>query len=268
MATRTKMTSIITSPANVRWKCSKCGTRNASTGNFRFKEAETVFGSPNSQGVKRDHELLTNRLMTSWRMQALRIVLDPLNNANELRDNLYVANPSCKKCKNREIWTEDRWYAPFLAWLVIAEIITALFGLFVGPEAWLFFAVFTIVLVYIFYDTYSFEGKLRKLPSESIPKIESTDELLSSYISRYSTRKNKATQSLNTKAVEENHNRPAPNKSDKEQHISNQQPERAEHTINNGFSAADEIEKFKGLLDKGIITQEEFDAKKKQLLGL
>ena len=33
-------------------------------------------------------------------------------------------------------------------------------------------------------------------------------------------------------------------------------------------SAADEIRKFKGLLDDGIITQEEFDAKKKQLLGL
>lgn len=33
-------------------------------------------------------------------------------------------------------------------------------------------------------------------------------------------------------------------------------------------SAADEILKFKQLLDNGIITQEEFDAKKKQLLGL
>lgn len=33
-------------------------------------------------------------------------------------------------------------------------------------------------------------------------------------------------------------------------------------------SAADEIMKFKGLLDAGVITQEEFDAKKKQLLGL
>ena len=33
-------------------------------------------------------------------------------------------------------------------------------------------------------------------------------------------------------------------------------------------SAADEIKKFKELLDLGIITQEEFDAKKKQLLGL
>ena len=33
-------------------------------------------------------------------------------------------------------------------------------------------------------------------------------------------------------------------------------------------SNADEIEKYKKLFDKGIITQEEFDAKKKQLLGL
>lgn len=33
-------------------------------------------------------------------------------------------------------------------------------------------------------------------------------------------------------------------------------------------SAADEIIKFKQLLDAGILTQEEFDAKKKQLLGI
>ena len=33
-------------------------------------------------------------------------------------------------------------------------------------------------------------------------------------------------------------------------------------------SAADEIEKLAGLLEKGILTQEEFDAKKRQLLGL
>jgi predicted Zn-dependent peptidase len=32
--------------------------------------------------------------------------------------------------------------------------------------------------------------------------------------------------------------------------------------------SADQIAKYKDLLDKGIITQEEFDAKKKQLLGL
>ncbi len=33
-------------------------------------------------------------------------------------------------------------------------------------------------------------------------------------------------------------------------------------------SAADEIKKFKELLDEGVLTQEEFDAKKKELLGL
>lgn len=36
----------------------------------------------------------------------------------------------------------------------------------------------------------------------------------------------------------------------------------------NKISSADEIAKFKKLLDNGTITQEEFDAKKKQLLGL
>lgn len=35
-----------------------------------------------------------------------------------------------------------------------------------------------------------------------------------------------------------------------------------------GRSAADEIKKFKDLLDMGIITQEEFDRKKQQLLGI
>ncbi|MBE6680442.1 MAG: SHOCT domain-containing protein [Ruminococcaceae bacterium] len=33
-------------------------------------------------------------------------------------------------------------------------------------------------------------------------------------------------------------------------------------------SNADELKKYKELLDSGVITQEEFDAKKKQLLGL
>ena len=36
----------------------------------------------------------------------------------------------------------------------------------------------------------------------------------------------------------------------------------------NSVSTADELKKFKDLLDNGVITQEEFDAKKKQLLGL
>ena len=39
-------------------------------------------------------------------------------------------------------------------------------------------------------------------------------------------------------------------------------------TIIESQSNADELKKYKDLLDSGIITQEEFDAKKKQLLGL
>ncbi len=39
-------------------------------------------------------------------------------------------------------------------------------------------------------------------------------------------------------------------------------------SVTESVSVADELKKFKDLLDSGIITQEEFDAKKKQLLGL
>ena len=41
-----------------------------------------------------------------------------------------------------------------------------------------------------------------------------------------------------------------------------------EKQTQNNVSAAEEIRKYKELLDDGIITQAEFDAKKKQLLGL
>ena len=43
---------------------------------------------------------------------------------------------------------------------------------------------------------------------------------------------------------------------------------KSKETVTPVTSAADEILKFKSLLDMGAITQEEFDAKKKQLLGL
>lgn len=39
-------------------------------------------------------------------------------------------------------------------------------------------------------------------------------------------------------------------------------------TINNNSTSADELKKYKDLLDDGAITQEEFEAKKKELLGL
>ena len=48
--------------------------------------------------------------------------------------------------------------------------------------------------------------------------------------------------------------------------IRSQQPRYAAQSLTP--SAADELKKYKDLLDMGVITQEEFDAKKKQILGL
>ena len=38
--------------------------------------------------------------------------------------------------------------------------------------------------------------------------------------------------------------------------------------VDNNFSKADELLKYKALLDQGVLTQEEFAQKKKELLGL
>ena len=44
--------------------------------------------------------------------------------------------------------------------------------------------------------------------------------------------------------------------------------ENTSNTDNTSDGTADELKKYKELLDAGVITQEEFDLKKKQLLGL
>ena len=49
------------------------------------------------------------------------------------------------------------------------------------------------------------------------------------------------------------------------------EPKESKQTVVNNIQEttnADELKKYKDLLDSGAITQEEFDAKKKELLGL
>lgn len=46
------------------------------------------------------------------------------------------------------------------------------------------------------------------------------------------------------------------------------EPVVAQVTINSNSTSADELKKYKDLLDSGAITQEEFEQKKKELLGL
>ncbi|MFJ8459194.1 SHOCT domain-containing protein [Lysinibacillus xylanilyticus] len=50
--------------------------------------------------------------------------------------------------------------------------------------------------------------------------------------------------------------------------VAEEETEAFQPVAQNQISAADEILKFKKLLDDGILTKEEFDAKKKQLLGI
>ncbi|QTD41944.1 SHOCT domain-containing protein [Sporosarcina sp. Te-1] len=50
--------------------------------------------------------------------------------------------------------------------------------------------------------------------------------------------------------------------------ICDKQKNESNNTTSSALSTADEIKKFKELLDEGVITNEEFDKKKKELLGI
>lgn len=60
----------------------------------------------------------------------------------------------------------------------------------------------------------------------------------------------------------------AANKAIEESKKANKEVPVSSTTIVQNTSDADELKKYKDLLDNGVITQEEFDAKKRQLLGL
>ena len=50
--------------------------------------------------------------------------------------------------------------------------------------------------------------------------------------------------------------------------VERQNKNTSEVPSNSTMGSADELKKYKDLLDSGVITREEFDTKKKQLLGL
>ncbi|MBE6660954.1 MAG: SHOCT domain-containing protein [Ruminococcaceae bacterium] len=58
------------------------------------------------------------------------------------------------------------------------------------------------------------------------------------------------------------------NPSTKRNKAKNAESAPAQQTTAQQSSPADELKKYKDLLDSGAITQEEYDAKKKELLGL
>ena len=47
-----------------------------------------------------------------------------------------------------------------------------------------------------------------------------------------------------------------------------EKPKKTSASKSKEVDVENELEKYKGLLDKGLITQEDYDAKKKELLGL
>ena len=277
MAIRTVYTSTTTVPVYASWKCKKCNKCNSSDGVI-VSQYQT-----SSSSFRRSKQIEASAYAryyseTGLQNSALGIMLEPRKNFKNLRLNLYLKKTRCPTCHFKPVWTRGIWLErhciSFLPFLFVAGI--AFLSFKPIPIA-IFLGLLSLVLYPFIQEKISFKT-LEKNPDlfpvvgtfnrELIEEARSINKLIPSpaearefvihLISASSEKQKKVQESVLSATQQEK-----PIQKDEHNTQKHNDP------INdNLYSAADEIEKFKNLFDKGIITQEEFEAKKKQLLGL
>lgn len=266
-------TSKVSRPITYQWKCSKCGKINRVSTTIKTRGETMSFGRKiNAESQNRAS------FMAQSQMQGIVGALFGERERFYKYKGLGL-NRGCDKCKNKEPWAVTNTeglltflikvgvIALFVAGIcVIFSILLLLGGNLTSTQrannvslllTWLGIAGGIVASYFIYkYLNDKYEEKkdreISALPISSLPVLVINDQPVVDI-----------DYSEPIKPEKEKKANPIPPRESIPQ-----QKESNKHTAENQYSAADEIEKFKGLLDKGIITQEEFDAKKKQLLGL
>lgn len=276
----TTYTSDMSLPITYQWKCSKCGEIN------RVSTTVHTTGESFSFGIKVDTE---SQNYASSQAQgkmtgALRVLCGERGSYSSYRR--IGLNSACKKCGYKEYWAVRQYDGPpkFIISLGIFalfgcvltagfSVLLLLFGSGGTGSNWtplicslviagLIIGLYFLVRLLNDQDEIEMNKKIGELPFSSLPVLVIDDvpvvdaDLIEKRESENA--KKKEIDSLKTNTTGQQNKGNTPNN------------DRIEYKQTNDkvYSAADEIEKFKGLFDKGIITQDEFEAKKKQLLGL
>lgn len=283
----TTYTSKVSLPITYQWKCSKCGSVNTVSTTIRTKGQSTSSGrkiSPVSQNM-------ASSMAQSQMNDILGALVGEECCFRQYRE-LCLREP-CKNCSHKEPWMANNlhWlketvFRLGIITLVIDVLLLGLNSLFLlGGKSrgsaqhridiigeFILLGIAALLVGGFFFYTYisrQYEQKkdfeISKIPKSALPILVINGRpvinlgVLEAIDSERVKKREVSERSRNTPLHPEN-------SIDKDR-TGKEQKER-NTTMSSAYSAADEIEKFKGLLDKGIITQEEFDAKKKQLLGL
>ena len=266
-------TSNVSLPITYQWKCSKCGKINRVSTTIKTRGETMSFGRKiNTESQSKASFMAQSQMYGN--LSALFGERAPFYNYKGLG-----LNRGCEKCRNKEPWAvkNTEGLLNFLlkvgvmalcgaGLVIIFSILMLIAGDLTRTQrasnvsillTWSGIAGGIVASYYIYkYLSNKYvlkkEWEIVRLPISSLPVLVIDDQPVVDI--DYSEQKEPEKETI---AV------PPPTKESL-----HQQKESNEYSSDKRYSEAEEIEKFKGLLDKGIITQEEFDAKKKQLLGL
>ena len=282
----TTYTSKVSLPITYQWKCSKCGTIN--------RVSTTVYTSAQTMSGGRKVNAQSQYNASSMAKTEMNNIVKALfgETPHFYQYKKLGLNSKCESCSHKEPWSAKNldWLTNILIKLgVIVLFIDAIlfvFGLFsvfnknktsaqrktdiigllimLGIAAVLIGGFFLIMHLISKHDLNK-DIEISKLPKSSLPIMVLDGKPVIDYemIER--------TEAGRNEKIEIEHRIDRPTSSIPQKPVQQEgkiiQPDNTS-AKNIPYSEADEIEKFKGLLDKGIITKEEFEAKKKQLLGI
>lgn len=290
MGTTVSYTSEVSVPITYQWKCSKCGAINRTSTKITASGDSFSFGKGINAGAQ--------QMASSFAKSQMQGILGPLfgERGRAYKYRGLGLNQACEKCNHKEPWAVKKYNGPskFLVGIGIFALIgCALFGGFgillmffgtggtegkgsqlPGVLTCLGIAAFIIAMFFISKRSNdNFEERmdkaLRELPMASFPVLvidgvpvvdvgldEKKDQQKSAPLSQH---------------IGEKKTDASAKSSSEESFIQNKEStQQVEAQVTSALTddRVDEIKRYKDLLDCGILTQEEFEEKKKQLLGL
>lgn len=223
-------------PLYIHYKCSKCGEINNSVHIVNETRESSqmgvaVFNSTREELLNRSSEYTT----AAMGRRLTKIFAERENGKFEAAE----FNCECKKCGHKEPWSKMRYTLIdcIMGTLLPFSLLLSLFSIYIG--IWYVVALIAWFL-YKRLHTNRMNSLIQQLPKSALPVFSLIQEEVFSD-------KNDEEETETTKSTED-----APVANSPVIFVSN----------------ADEIKKFKELFDSGIITEEEYELKKKQLLGL
>jgi len=182
MASRMIYTSTITVPVYASWRCEECGEVNFATGAIVVKRQESSSSWRSSK--QREAEAKAASLaQAEWTGEALQIISDPNNHAQDMRNGLFLENTHCTKCGKKPKWDKDMKYLTWGSLCLTPTIISALAAIALGtsPIAWSIFAAFLAIVVTAFISEPRYKKMMKNLPKKHTPVIGSLNAELIKY---------------------------------------------------------------------------------------